>query len=328
MVKFEHKSIKINAIATALPSNESKHSLCEQTSSDLGYEAALKIINEHNIDINTIGIVLFISKTSDYRGPATALVLHHRLQLPIDCLAFDTPIGACGFETALNIGSALLTTNNTKFALCIFGDTTSKQLSDNDYLQNEIVDGSSAMLLEKLDSDELFKIENLTLSSHWQKYVIPSGGFRTNNLFDNLINKRGCQSKENLHIDFLAIDTELKTKITNIISDKLKENSVKPVVLINSWNRNIALAVKEIGILNNLTCYFIDTNQYAFSASIPLLLEKNFENGTQEIIDVMTISFGEGLSMMISEFKIEKSAIIKTIATNNFFDNGFVTHEM
>lgn len=328
MVKFEHQSIKIKALASALPFTESQHSVDEQTSSDLGFEAALQIINKYQIDLNTIGILLFISKTADYRGPATALVLHNRLQLPIDCLAFDAPVGACGFETALNVGSSLLKTNNTKYALCIFGDTTSKQLSDGDYLKSEIVDAASAVLLEKSDSDDLLTIENLSLSNHWQNYVIPSGGFRTNNLLNHLVNKREHQFKENLHIDFSQIDNAFEVKITNIISDKLKQNSFKPVILVNSWSKNSAMAIQEMCTLNNLTCHFTETNPYAFSASIPLLIEKIFENETQEIIDIMTISFGEGLSMVTSEFKIQQSAILKTIKTNSFFDNGFVSHEM
>lgn len=328
MVQFQHKAIQINAIATALPSTESKHSLNEQTSSDLGFEAALQIIKERGIDVNTIGILLFFSKTADYRGPATAIILQHRLKLSENCLAFDTPIGACGFETALNTASALLTTNDTKFALCVFGDTTSKQLSENDFLQNEIIDASSAMLLEKSNSNHLFTVENLTLSNHWQSYSIPSGGFRKNNLYNYLSNKRAFQLNEHLHIDFTEIEKVFIEKIYKILENKLSRYAVKPIVLVNSWSKNIATATKNLCILNNLRCYFTDNNQYAFSASIPLLLEKNLDTETLESINVLTISFGEGLSMITSEFKIKKSAILKTIATNTFYDNGFVTHEM
>ena len=328
MVKFEFKSIKIKAVCTALPLSDSKHSVNEQTTSDLGYEAAIKIIEEKHIELNEIGIILFISKTADYRGPATALVLHQRLQLPIDCLAFDTPIGSCGFETALNIGAALLTTNNTKMALCIFGDTTSKQLSAEDFLQNEIIDAATAIVLEKTDLEETVKIENLTLSNYWQQYVIPSGGFRTNKLFDHLTSKRENQSSENLHIDFSAIDTAFTPKITEILSNKLQNATQKPIVLINSWSKNLALGIKELCTINNIECYYINTNQYAFAASVPLLLEQLKTQEKQEIYNILSISFGEGLAMVTSEFSIQSTAVLSTIKTDVFFDNGFVTHEM
>src|SRR5436190_15215473 len=60
------------------------------TTSDLGFEAAQKLISEMNIDKKDIDVLIFVSQTPDYLNiPNTAPILQDRLGIPKSCLAFD-----------------------------------------------------------------------------------------------------------------------------------------------------------------------------------------------------------------------------------------------
>ena len=43
---------------------------------------------------------------------------------------------------------------------------------------------------------------------------------------------------------------------------------------------------------------------------------------------VLSCSFGEGFSWAIADFYLEKNVVLPIIETDNYFDEGFVTHEM
>lgn len=48
-------------------------------SSDLCYQASVRLLDLMNIDVSTIDILLFVSQTPDYMLPATSATLHKRL---------------------------------------------------------------------------------------------------------------------------------------------------------------------------------------------------------------------------------------------------------
>lgn len=80
--------------------------LDDHTSSDLCYEAAEALLQQKNIDRTTIDALLFVTQTSDYIQPATACVLHGRLGLKKETIAFDINLGCSGFVYGLSVASS------------------------------------------------------------------------------------------------------------------------------------------------------------------------------------------------------------------------------
>ena len=72
-----------------------------QTASDLCYVAAKHILEEKNIERESIGALIFVAHSTDYRRPATACVLHKRLKLSKDCVAFDISLGCSAFVSEI-----------------------------------------------------------------------------------------------------------------------------------------------------------------------------------------------------------------------------------
>ena len=92
-------STGIKAMYKALP---------EQTAGDLAYAAAENLFSHIEIDREKIGALLFVTQSPDYRRPATACVLQHRLGLSLDCAAMDIGLGCSGFIYGLQTAMSLM----------------------------------------------------------------------------------------------------------------------------------------------------------------------------------------------------------------------------
>ena len=332
-------------MATVLPINKIQVSpeinaalaLAEQTTSDLGFQAAQQIIKTQNIDKKEIGALVFLSKTPDYRGPATSMVLQNRLGIPQNCIVYDSPTGNGGFENALNIGAALLNSVQQNYILLVFGDTVSKQLNFKDFKDLNFQDGATAILLEKNVDSAAIKLAFLTKSKFWKSFIVPSGGFRESNFFFNdLSSKRVEQKIEHLHINDGLLEEALKPEFNQVLQKvnelsgfhKDKKTLVLVNLLLSTIEEQFKVELIQSGFQINNIFLQSETGRQTMSATTPLMLE-NILNNSHEIENhVVSISLGEGLSINIASFLTYDSLVQKTIYSDSFYDNGFVTHEM
>lgn len=121
--------------------------------SDLCFKAAQKLMEDNNIDPNSIDVLLFMSQTSDYRIPATAPILQHRLGLSNDTLCLDLSLGCSGFVFALSTAYAYA--NMGLRVLLLDGETFSKIVNKRDKVDWPLYgDGATATLVEQGDFEE------------------------------------------------------------------------------------------------------------------------------------------------------------------------------
>lgn len=121
--------------------------------SDLCFKAAQKLMEDNNIDPNSIDVLLFMSQTSDYRIPATAPILQHRLGLSNDTLCLDLSLGCSGFVFALSTAYAYA--NMGLRVLLLDGETFSKIVNRRDKVDWPLYgDGATATLVEQGDFEE------------------------------------------------------------------------------------------------------------------------------------------------------------------------------
>ena len=126
-------------------------SVTQQTNSDLCCAAAEKLLTEKQIDRNKIGFLIYVSQTFDYRQPATSLVLQHRLNIGIDCMAFDIGLGCSGYVYGLNVIGSLMMQSKAEYGLLLCGETGTRDIiCGKDVSNNEDIlfgDAGSATLL-------------------------------------------------------------------------------------------------------------------------------------------------------------------------------------
>jgi 3-oxoacyl-[acyl-carrier-protein] synthase-3 len=342
MRNFTYNEIEALTICTALPiqkktaNNLKSIALFEQTTSDLGFLASQKIIETKNIDLNEIGALILFTKTPDYRGPATAMVLQNRLNIPEDCIVYDSPVGNGGFENAINLGASLLTSISKKYVLIVFGDTVSKQLSDEDVDQLFFQDGCTAILIQKGKNRFPISMATITLSKDWSSFMVPSGGFRNSaSFFKNLRAKRDNQLDRHVHLDYSKISVALqpdflsiRNKVNNLIFQEYSANFILLINLIDPGiEKEFALLFQDETYSEAIylsSAYFVQT----MASTLPLMIEKIAFDKRRYPLQVISISLGEGLCINVSSVEIQNTSILKSIYSDDYYNNGFITHEM
>ena len=147
-----------------------------QTSSDLCFVAAKRLIEHLEIDVKSIGAVLFVTQTPDYIQPSSACVLHGRLGMAKDSLAFDINLGCSGFVYGLSLAASLINGMGLNRVLLLVGDILRKnpEVDKKDTLL--FGDAGTATIIEKGTE----KIESVlyTNGCGYTNLIIPGGGTR------------------------------------------------------------------------------------------------------------------------------------------------------
>ena len=123
--------------------------IANQTPSDFCVAAAERMLAEKGVDRTEIGVLVYVTQSPDYRSPATACVMQHRLGISKDCVAFDLNMGCSGFVCGLNTIAGLLCGSTANKALLLCGDLTGQDMgrdavSDSGYYLFGDGGGSSA----------------------------------------------------------------------------------------------------------------------------------------------------------------------------------------
>jgi len=119
-------------------------------SSDLCHAAALKLFDDLHIKPETVDMLIFVSQTPDFRLPATACTLQHRLNLPKSAAAFDVNLGCSGYVYGLSIAFSFASQNGIHRILLLCGETSSKVVSSRDRATTLLFgDAGTATLIEK-----------------------------------------------------------------------------------------------------------------------------------------------------------------------------------
>jgi len=148
-----------------------------ESTSDMGYQAALKALEASEIDPKEIDLILFATHTPDYFFPSTACILQGRLGAT-HAAALDVQAACTGFIYVLSMAKAYVETGQYKTVLVVAADKLSSIVDYTD--RNTCVlfgDGASACIVQ--DAKEGFTIENVTLGADGDQcdlIKLPAGG--------------------------------------------------------------------------------------------------------------------------------------------------------
>lgn len=160
------------------------------TASDLCFAAAEKLISDLNIDKREIDILLFISQTSDYRMPATSIILQDRLGLAKSTAAFDINLGCSGFVYGLSTAYAYAQQPGIRKVLVLDGETRSKVYHPKDRKTAFLFgDAGVAAIIEK-DSQVGEAVFSLNSDgAHHHLIKIDAGGYRQPSSAESVLEK-------------------------------------------------------------------------------------------------------------------------------------------
>jgi 3-oxoacyl-[acyl-carrier-protein] synthase III len=278
------------------------------TALDLAYEASALVLKKLQDGANEIDALIFCTQTPDYILPSNSSLLHNRLNLNNNVMAFDITHACSGFIYGVGIARGLIASGNFNTVLLVTADTYSRLIHPNDRSIRPLFgDGAAATIIS---SDEpLMKILDMsfgTSGKHYDRFIIEKGGCRNGvalNDDDVQVDKGGrIKSPNHIYMDGLGLLSFFNSAIPKSVNELLDKNS-KKISDISFFVFHQASQLALEGIARNMKIpenkMIIDMSRTGnlVSSSIPVLLadllkRKTFSKGQLVVI----CGFGVGLS--------------------------------
>jgi len=359
MSYFTYKNIKISGVACAVPPSvvkvddftaqfgeeavkkfsegtgikEFRKTADHQTASDLCFAAAENIIGTKNINREDIGALVFIAHSTDYRRPATACVLHKRLGLPKDCVAFDVSLGCSAFVYGINIVCSMMQCSNITKALLLCGETLTKMTNPKDKSVAMLFgDGGSAVLLEKTQEDSEIKGLLKTDGTGYKAIIAPAGGFRnldapeddfvwpdgnTRSLYNTTM-----QGDDVFAFTISAVPKTIKEFLTE--TDTLADDY--DCFAFHQANKFISqMLCKKLKTDPSKMPLCLDRYGNTSAPAIPMVMCDAYGNCDDDhVLNFLMCGFGVGLSWGVCSAKVNVRDILPIIDTDVVFSEGII----
>lgn len=162
----------------------------QYTSSDLGYFAAKRAIENANIDPETIDYIIFAHNFGDVKHgtiqsdmlPSLATRVKHKLQIQNPkCVAYDLLFGCPGWIEGVLQANAFIKSGMAKRCLVIGGETLSRVVDDHDRDSMIYSDGAGASILEaSSDESGMLSYESATFANDEAGYLFFGKSYNPN----------------------------------------------------------------------------------------------------------------------------------------------------
>lgn len=293
----------------------------EQTASDYSYTAAKQIMDAGYYTPEEIGVLINITQTPDYRTPASALTIQKRLGLSKDCLVFDINLGCSGFVYGVSLAASILKTSTAKKGLVTVGDTLARgrkhvKLKRSSNTGLLFGDASAAILVEKdagggfcsgLMSDGT---GHKALSSPYNAWRHPIG-------------------PESIPGDDIAVFNFTISEVPAILNDYMEKTGTKieeydDLVLHQANMMILKNVAKRVGMPMEKVPISLDRFGNTSGCSVPLtIVDKYGALDEDREVNLLTSSFGIGLSWGVIGFKMNVRDILPLTEGHDTFDDGY-----
>lgn len=361
MAYFQFKNIRVAGIACAVPKNKiettsykpvfgdeevekfmamtgvrSAHRTLEhQTTSDLGCRAARELMAKKGVLPDEIGALIFASHSPDYRRPATACVMQHRLGLPKEAVCFDVSLGCSSLVVGMQTAASLMASSDIKNALVVVGDTAGKNVNPKDRSSVMLFgDAGGVMLLEKKD-DSNDSIEGLTRSdgAGYRYMIIPGGGCRNLHASEEVVlcEDGNPRSLMNSFIQGTAVFTFTIFDVPRLIKDFWAKTETGPdsydCFAFHQANLYILkqIAKKTKMDFEKMPITLDRYGNTSGASAIVSLCDRYGHADESKTIKVLACGFGVGISLGINSFEINTSDILPIYEDDSIFEDGLIT---
>jgi len=307
-----------------------------QTASDLAYAAASKLLSYKQIDVNSIGALVFVSQTPDFRLPSTACVLQKRLGLPKDCIAFDINLGCSGYVYGLQIISSIINSTNAQRGLLLVGDTINRLISPEDRSTCMLFgEAGAATLVGKRENVNPIYMAMRTDGNGYKAIIVPSGACRNENVSSERViwGDGNIRSDYDLYMNGTDVFNFTISEVPALINEFLHETntSVEEYDSLVLHQANVYIlkqVIKRINFPIEKTPISIDRYGNTSVASIPLTIADAFgEKDIDTSLNLLMCGFGVGLSWGVVSAKINCKDIYPIFQSDEIYDEGSVVHD-
>ncbi len=277
-----------------------------QIGSDLGFEAAKKLLESNPEYYSKIDFVIFCTEGLDYKAPTTSSILHYRLGLKEECGCIDMPMGCAGFIYGLSLADSIIKSGNASCVLFIAADIPTSVIHSEDFDMLALFgDAGTATIIEKKEFGGIGKFVFGNNGSGAKNLLVERGSTRSP-IDIEYINQYAAEIQNLAHgrmsMNGLEITRFSLEKVPDLLNKTLEKNNV----LFDEIDLFVFHQASLI-ILKSLKrkCKIPDSKFYVFleevgntvSCSIPIALyHAELEGKLIRGNRVMLLGFGVGYS--------------------------------
>lgn len=276
--------------------------------SDLCQKAAERLIEELEWSKDDIGLIIFVSHTTDYKLPSTACILQDKMGLSTNCLAFDITQGCPGYMIGLGTAGSLMQNGTIKKALIMVGNTQSEYAAYEDKSMYLLLgDAGTVTALEyDVNNADILEFNYLTDGSGREYLMVPDGGSR------NPVNEKSFKLEEfdngikrtRLHerMDGTEVFSFAISKVPKNTKALMEKMNITPekvdYLLLHQANKFLCEKLrKKLGFSESQCPYNINEFGNTSGATIPLLMVTNLREQLQtQKLSLMLAAVGVGFA--------------------------------
>lgn len=311
--------------------------LPEQTAGDLGYVAAEELLTKLQIDRSQIGALVLVTGSPDYIFPATSYVIHKRLGLSQECMAFDINLQCSGFVYGIHTGASLLQNMKQRYLLMVvaeafkYEDVMKREKPDNS-LAVLSGDAGTAMLLERVPEASPIRTELYADGTDF-KLMIRMGmarGFgipnevkewsdgKDRSIYDPYMDGMGTfafatRKTPKAIRAFMEEAGTSKEDYDSLVLHQANKMIVERIARLLQWDMDkVPLSISKYG---NTSC-----------ASIPVtIIDQLGSRDNKKPNRILSCGFGAGCSWGVASFEIVPQNVLSMVETEDYFEEGLVT---
>jgi len=279
----------------------------DECSSDLAYNAAIKLFEDNNINPNEIDFVLLCTQSPDYFLPTTACLLQDRLGIPTSAGALDFNLGCSGFVYGLSLAKGLILAGDIKNVLLIMAETYSKFIHPEDKsLKSIFGDAASATLVSASEEDLIGPFVFGTDGKGAKNLIVEYGGMRNRNVNDakdevnpetGAITNKAFLSMNGPEI-FNFSNKEVPKSVENLLAKAQITIEDVDVFIFHQANKYMLEHLrKKMKVPVEKFYIFMEHCGNTVSSTIPIALSEAIKDGTvRKGSKVCLVGFGVGYS--------------------------------
>lgn len=267
-----------------------------EATSDLGYEAALKAIEDAKINKNEIDLIIVATMTPDHAAASTAAVIQHKLDIKVP--AFDLSAACTGFVYAYSTAYSFIKAKIYKKVLVIGAEAMSTVIDWED--RNTCVlfgDGAGAVVLGEVEENGHLAFHLMADGSGAPELNVPSSGSRRPITDETIKNKEIYLQMNGREIFKFAVRV-FPESVENVLEQcNLTADDVNLFIPHQANIRIIESIAKRFK--QPMEKFYVNLHKYGNTsgATIPLALdEANKEGKLKKGDKIVATGFGGGLT--------------------------------
>jgi 3-oxoacyl-[acyl-carrier-protein] synthase III len=281
----------------------------DETALDLSVRACEQLLAQSELAVDDVDAILYCTQDADYRTPGNAPILHDRLGLGDDVLAFDYGLGCAGFVYGLGFADAFARVGTASEILLVTAETPSKRMHPRDRSVRAVLgDGAAVTHLSAGDGGggRITAYELCTHGRGLQHGYIPAGGSRTPASAETKVetsdNSGNVRTAEDMHMDGTGLWAFVSSAVPAHVKGFLAKHSLTlddidlcvfhqaSKLILDSLTKALAIPPDKMFV------HMSDVGNLS-SASIPFALRAALDEGAIQPGDRVLLSgYGVGIS--------------------------------